>query len=187
MGNWHVVAVEGSNRELRAFVAGFLADRKADPSAIVLGDDVGLEKGSLGDRMRALLHGGHHAILVSDELAGPLQDSIAHAGSGVGLRIVDRHSVATGSFAFAAEVYSRDMSAEIRAIVKSLPPGVGCTQHGESEEEHADAKGLELYTPVHHYAYRTRGTLEGPVTGILEILGRLAMIEALQLEPLHLA
>jgi DNA-binding transcriptional regulator YbjK len=28
---------------LRAFVSGFLADRKAEPSAVVLGDDVGLE------------------------------------------------------------------------------------------------------------------------------------------------
>jgi hypothetical protein len=69
MGNWHVIAVEGPERELRAFVSGFLADRKADPSSVVLGDDVGLETGSPGDRMRALLHGGHHALLVPDALA----------------------------------------------------------------------------------------------------------------------
>jgi hypothetical protein len=102
---------------LTAFVAGFLTDRKADSSAVVLDDDVGLEKGALGDRMRAFLHGGQQAILVPDELAGPLQDWIARVGSGVGLRIIERHPVATGSFAFATEVYSRDVSSEIRAIV----------------------------------------------------------------------
>jgi hypothetical protein len=187
MGNWHVIVVEGREGDLRAFVAGYLGDRGAEPTRVVFGDDVRLQRESLHERLRALLRGGYHAIVVPDELVGSLQDALSRAGSGVGLRMVDRHPVATGSFTFATEVYSRDVSAQIRAIVEPLPLGVRLTQHSESEDERTDATGVELYAPVHDYVYRTRGTLEGPVDGILEIRRRLGEIEALQLEPLQLA
>ena len=91
MGNWHVIVVEGSERDLRAFVSGFLADRGADPTRVVFGDDVGLESESLHERLRALLRGGHHALIVPDDLATALGDALVRGGTALGLRIADRH------------------------------------------------------------------------------------------------
>jgi hypothetical protein len=187
MSNWHVIVVEGHERDLRGFVSGFLADRGADPTRVVFGDDVGLERESLHERLRALLRGGHHALLVPDDLAAALADAIERGGRTLGLRIADRHPVTTASFAFAAEVYARDVAAQIRAIVRALPAGVHFTQHSEHEEEHAESKGVELYAPTHHYAYRTNGVLAGPLGEVAAVRRRLADIEAVRLEPLHLA
>src|SRR6185503_8766528 len=72
MNEWQVIVIEGHERDVRAFVAGFLADRKADPTQVVFGDDVGLEPESLGARLRALLRGGHHAVLAPPEPASAL-------------------------------------------------------------------------------------------------------------------
>jgi hypothetical protein len=187
MGNWHVIVVEGHERDLRAFVAGFLADRGADASRVVFGDDVELEHGSLHERLRALLRGGHHALLVTEDLAAPLGDALERDGSEVGLRVADRHPVNAASFGFAAQVYARDVSAEIRAALRALPPGVHLTQHSEHEEEHAESKGVELYAPTHHYMYRVNGTVAGPVGEVLAVRRRLADIEAVKLDPVHLA
>jgi hypothetical protein len=185
MGNWHVIVVEGRERDLRGFVSGFLADRGADPTRVVFGDDVGLEQESLHERLRALLHGGHHALIVPDDLAAPLADALARGGTGLGLRIADRHPVATASFGFAAEVYARDVSAQIRAVLGALPAGVHLTRHTEHEEEHAESKGVELYAPTHHYVHRVSGTLAGPFGEVLAVRRRLADIEAVRLEPLR--
>ena len=162
MADWYMIVIEGSERDLRAFVSGFLADRGADPARVAFVDDVGLERESLHERLRALLHGGHHALIVPDDLA-------------------------TATFGFAAEVFARDVSTAIRTVVGALPAGVHATQHSEHEEEHAESKGVELYAPAHHYAYRVRGVLTGPVEGALNVRRRLADIEAVRLEPLRLA
>jgi hypothetical protein len=182
MGNWNVIAVDGPERELRAFVAGFLADRKAEQSAVVLGDDVGLETGSLGDRMRALLDGGQHAVLVPDELAPALGDALAQGGPTVGLRVAERRAVSRASFGVNAEVYSRDVAAQLRAALRGAP----MSQHSESEEAHAEDRGVELYAPVHSYVYRVRATVNGPVGDVLAVRRLLADVEAAALESLHL-
>jgi hypothetical protein len=164
-------------------VSGFLTDRKVDPSAVVLGDDVDLEKGSLGDRMHALLHGGHHALLVPEALATPLADAIVHGGPPNGLRVTERRPVARASFGMRAEVYSRDVAAQLRGALRGAP----MSQHTENEEAHSGAEGVELYSPAHAYTFRVQATVNGPVGDVLAVRGDLADIPAATLGPLRLS
>ena len=182
MTKWHVIVVEGSAHDLRVCVETFVAERLPGPPTVILGDDVGLEHESLIERLRALVGGGDHAILVHGDVVAPLEAALA----GVGLRIVDRHPVERASFHFAAEAFSREVSTSIRGALAGLAAGVHFEQHSEHEEEHQEHKGVELYTPVHHYTYRVQGALAGPLAGVLEVRRRLADIEAVALEPLHL-
>jgi len=186
MHDWHVIVIEGPERDVRAFVARFLADRGADPASVVFGDDVDLEDESLVERLRALLRGGHHALLAPAELTPALVDAVAREGSEIGLRVGDHHAVAEASFGFEAEVFSREVSKAIRAALQALPEGVRFARHAEHEEEHAGAKGVELYAPAHHYAYRVSGELVGPVAGILVMHERLVPHEAVRTMPLRL-
>jgi hypothetical protein len=186
MSIWQVIVVEGSARDLRAFIAGFVAERRLDPTSVVLGDEVGLERASLGERLHALLHGGHHAVLAPDEVANPLAHALGKCMPQVTLRIVERHSVTAAVFVYEAEAFARDVSTAIRAAVQRLPEGVLFAEHSEAEEEHVENKGHEMFTPVHHYAYRTRGKVVGPPAGVLAVRVRLAEIECVELEPLHL-
>ena len=186
MNDWHMIVIEGRERDVRAFVSGCLADRQADPSRVVFGEDVGLEPESLGARLRALLQGGHHVALTTAELATTIADAIDRAGGGLGLRVIDRHPVASASFGLEAEAFSRDVTAAIRAALRALPDGVRLAQHSEQESEHSEDKGVELYAPAHHYTYRVQARLTGPVEGALAVRHRLADIEAVCLTPLRL-
>lgn len=184
MNEWHIVVVEGHERELRAFVSGFVADRGLDAKAIVLGDDVGLARESLVERLRVLVRGGHHAVLVPASLADPLTDAISRA---VGLRAIDRHPIASATFRFSAEAFSRDVSTTIRSICRTLPAGVHFAEHAESESSSSSHTGVELYAPVHAYAYRVKGELAGSPAGVLDVRRKLGDVEVVRLEPLHLA
>ena len=186
MSEWHAIVVEGGEREVRGFVVGFLADRQVDPASAVLGDDVGLERESLVEQLRALMKGGHHAILVPHDLAAPLIEALWRVGADVGLRVADRHPIAGARFDVQAEVYSREVSAALRAALRALPDGVHFEQHAEHEEEHAEHKGVELYASVHDYTYGVKARVAGPLAGVLEVRRRLGAIEAATLSSLHL-
>lgn len=165
MGNWHVIVVDGPERELRAFVAGFLADRTAAQTAVVFGHDVGLEQGSL---------------LAPDDLATPLAAAIAERGRALGLRVAERKSVARATFAMHAEAHARNESAQLRSALRGAP----MSQHSESEQEHAATTGG---SPVHSYTYRVQATVNGPVGAVLDVRRRLAEVAAARIEPLQLA
>ena len=186
MSEWHAIVVEGGEREVRGFVAGFLADRQADPTNVVLGADVGLEHESLVERLRALLKGGHHALLVPHDLAAPLVEALWRVGADVGLRVADRHPIAGARFDLEAEVFSREVATAIRAALGDLPPGVHLEQHAEREEEHAEHQGVELYAPVHEYTYGVKARVTGSLDGVLDVRRRLDAIEAVAVAALHL-
>ena len=93
MSSWQAVVVEGQERTLRAFVAGFTGDRGVDPASVMLGDDVGLEVGSIGEWLLELVGQGHHVVLAPEALGAALADAIAQTGKEVGLRVERVHGI----------------------------------------------------------------------------------------------
>jgi hypothetical protein len=161
MPDWHELVMKGSEEALRAFVAGFAAGR-GEPAPCLFGQDLGLEPGSLGERLKALLAAGsHHVLLAPARLAGPLAEAVAAHGAGVGLALERRRLIETAAFAFRIEVFSRELAAEFRdVLVKSLPAYVHVDGFSEEEEIHPEARGPEPFAPLHEYTYRASGQVE---------------------------
>jgi hypothetical protein len=185
MSDWSAIVVEGAERELRAFVSGFVADRGLDPSSVVFGDDVGLAHDGLADRLRALLGGGRHVVLVPQDLSTPLVDALRRAGPEVGLDVLDCDPIHETSFRFSAEVFARDVATVIRQALAARVPDVRFAEHTEEEEAHDENKGVELYAPVHDYTYRVRGKVVGPLGGVLQLRRALGEIEAVTVDCLE--
>jgi hypothetical protein len=187
MSTWTAVVVDGRERELRAFIAGFTGDRGVDPASVVLGDDVGLEAGSIGEWLLDLIGKGHHVVLAPAVLADTLADAIEERGDDVGLRVERSHAVESATFVFRVETFSRDVAAAVRAALDTLPVGVRVEDREESEQSTGKGKGVELYAPLHGYAYTLSGRVTGPLAGVLEVGRRLGEIEAASLEALHVS
>jgi len=186
VSDWHVIVVEGGKGAVRDVVAAVLADRRPDPASVVFGDDVGLEHESLVERLRALVKGGHHALLVPHDLAAPVVEALSRVGGDVGLRVADRHPIAGASFDVEVEVYSREVATAIRAALQAPADGVHVEQHTEREEVCPDHEGVELYAPVHDYTYRVGARVAGALGGVLAVRRQLGAIEAVRMSPLHL-
>jgi hypothetical protein len=185
MSIWKAIVVDGRERDLHAFIAGFTGDRGIDPRDVILGDDVGLEAGSIGEWLLELVGKGHHVILAAAALADALAQAIQQCGEDVGLRVERSHEVAGASFVFRIDTFSRDVAAAARAALHALPADVRVEERQESEQSTGDGHGVELYAPLHDYTYALSGRVTGPVGGVLEVRRRLAEIEAAVLESLY--
>jgi hypothetical protein len=189
MDAWHELVIEGpahgAEQAVRAFVAGFVAGRGAEPGSVLVGADVPLAHPTVVDRLRALVRGGSHAVVfVTDALLRPLGEALAQQGAAAGLRLEHARPVHRAAFHFAAEAFSREIAAEIRAVLARLPPGVRIEGRKETEEEHPEVEGVELYAPVHRYAYRVAGDVVGPLAGVLAVHRALGAIEVVEAGPI---
>ena len=152
------------------------------------GHDLDHETCSLGQRLRELLQGGHTVVLfVPDALVHPLGEAVAQAAPGVDLRVERSRVVGGASFHLRAEVFSREIAGELRAIVRNLPPGVHTSHVSEHEEAHADAKGIEFHAPAHEYVYRLEADVAGTLPGVLDVRTRVEAFEQVDLGPLVLS
>jgi len=187
MSAWHEVLLDGSDAAARAFVAGFAAGHGEPESRVVFGDDVDLEPASLGARLRDLLHAGTHLVAFAPaDVAAALATGLVRHGATVGLRLGGRRAVVSARFEFTVETYNREQARSARqAFLESVPPGVAIEDLVENEEAHPEAHGVELYAPLHQYAYRATGKVTGTLPGVLEVRRRSAAIECVELGSLH--
>jgi hypothetical protein len=182
---WEAIVVDGRERDLRVFIAGFAGDRGIDPGAVILGDDVGLEAGSVGEWLLELIGKGHHVVLAPAPLAEALAEAIRKSGDEIGLRIERRHPVAGVRFDVQVETFSREVASAVRAAIDAPPEGIRVESRQESEKSTGEAHGVALYAPVHDYTFTLTARVTGPVAGVLEVRRRLSEIEAATLGPLH--
>jgi len=186
MAAWHELVIEGAEEACRAFTIGFAAGRRVTREP-VFGRDCGLEHASFGARIRALLAGGsHHVVLAAKELAEPLAGALAACGAAAGLRLERRRVVESMHFGFRVEAYARRIANGIRRdLIDNPPAGVRIEDLSESESEDRSARGTELYSPVHAYIYRASGRFVGRPAEILELRKRASGRDFIEIHGLH--
>lgn len=173
---WYELLIEGSEDALESFLA--------DHPETIRGSDLRLAESSLADRILEFLHAQtHHLVFASAVQARELVRAIREHPH---LKLEGIWEVLGGRFAFKAEAYNREIGQKIHdALNVDLPAGIDCLEL-EKEESHPDAKGVELFTPVHDYIYKARGTIVGTPPGILEMNRRIYRLDFVHEEPMEL-
>jgi PAS domain-containing protein len=184
---WYEIVVHGAEAAIRAFVAGFCSDRGDEEHAILFGDDLDLEPESLGERLKELFLTGSHRVLLAP---APLADSLVRAlesrGREAGIALDGRHIIRGASFTYRAETFARPLAEQLQAALATSPAGIEIVDRHDDEEEHPDAEAVDLYAPVHRYAFRASGRIVGEFPGVLEMNGRLRGMDSVELSRLHL-
>lgn len=175
---WYQLLIDGREDDLKALLA-------AHPGEAILGSDLRLADESLADRVLEFIHARtSHLVFASEEHARRLVRAI---GGTPDLRLDGTWEVVEGRFGFKAEAYSPEVGDRIHeALSSDLPAGIECLDL-EKEVVDPDAKGIELFTPVHEYVYKARGTVVGHPPGILEMNRRLHRLDFVHEEPLELS
>ena len=187
MSVWYEIIVKGSEDALIGFVAGVEASPGGTRAAI-LGRDLELEGSRFSSRLRDLFAAGsRHLVFAPATLAQALVAGLRATGGEAGLAIEDVQEVVLARLPFSAEAFSSDMAARIREkLLSGLPPGVRGERIEEREERDPDARGPELYTPEHAYAYRVKGLFAGPLPGVIEMQRRTRNLPFVKAKPLEL-
>jgi hypothetical protein len=174
---WYELLIDGSEDALESLL-------RDHPGAAIRGSELRLASESFTDRILEFLHAQtHHLVFASAEHARELARAIRERPD---LKLEGVREVVEGRFGFKAEAYNEEIGAKIHdALNSDLPDGIACIDL-EKEERHPDAKGVELFTPVHDYVYKARGTIVGTPPGILEMNRRLCRLDFVHEEPLEL-
>jgi hypothetical protein len=173
---WYELLIEGSEDALESLLA--------DPRDVIRGSELRLAESSMADRILEFLHAQtHHLVFASAARTRDLVEAIRESSD---LKLEAIREVLGGRFGFKAEAYNREIGQKIHdALNTDLPAGVDCVDL-EKEKTDPDAKGVELFAPIHEYVYKARGTIVGTPPGILEMNRRLCRLDFVHEEPLEL-
>lgn len=174
--HWYELLIEGSEDALESLLT--------DPRDVIRGSELRLAESSLADRILELFHArSHHLVFASEARTRELLQAIRQSPD---LKVEGVREVLGGRFGFKAEAYNREIGQTIHdALNENLPAGVDCVDL-EKEETHPEAKGVEMFAPVHDYVYKARGTIVGTPPGVLEMNRRLCRLDFVHEEPLEL-
>jgi hypothetical protein len=91
--------------------------------------------------------------------------------------------LAGARFRFFARIFSREHAGRIRRLLTELPEGARAMPGSQWEErEDPDAKGEELYAPVHEYELKGDGGVEGELLAVLDVYRRCRDEELIRVE-----
>lgn len=187
MNAWHEIIVECPERILRAFVVGYEFG-EGHREGLILGCDLDLEKSSLSERVRSLFEAGSHQLIFAQaDVADRLARLIQRSGEEAGITLDSVREVTGARFELGAEAYSKEVTAMIRQnLFEDVPGGVELRDLKESEEVDPEARGAELYAPMHDYTYRAGTTVSGPFPAILEMHRRASDLDFVHAGPIHI-
>jgi len=174
MGGDDFVELElhGPSDQVLGFVEGFRA-ASGHPGPLWYADREPVEIGGLVETLRERLHRDTHVILPAD-LARELREALATVKM-LELEVAALRDIDRAELGFEFKCFSKDDATAIRAIVEQhLPEEVQLEDYQVSADENQEGKGVELYSPVHHYICSGGGRYVGPVPAIFELVHRLA-------------
>jgi hypothetical protein len=186
--HYYEVVIEGNLDLMKGFIMGFLTGRGIE-GGIFFDDACRIEgECAAGPLMRLVsAHGNTHIVIVGSELHDLIVAALNKREHVIPLHIKKVRQVLSAAFYCTFRTYSREVGAELKAIVNGIPEGVDGKSGFEMHEKiDPEGKGVELYTPLHDYELTGKGRISGSVKGVLDLYQRLERFEVVELGELEL-
>jgi hypothetical protein len=168
---YYEVVFEGNYDIICGMIEGFLLAKGAKwewyPSK-----EAGIETETFTEILKewASLKTRLHHVILEDEFHNALQKELKERGDLKHLKLKFTRSareIKNCSFKFTANAYAKKYGEEIKAILATPPAGVTIENFNPVEEIDKEAKGVELYAPVHDYTFSGEGDAAGEVGAII--------------------
>ncbi|NOZ80009.1 MAG: hypothetical protein GXP48_12690 [Acidobacteria bacterium] len=163
--------ITGPADQAAGFVEGFRVAHHGNVGVWYAGQE-NVELESLMDGIKSKLDLEQRIILpkqFGERIQRALEDS-----KRLKIRVTSIREIERAELEFRYEVFSREEAASIRSMIEeNLPENVELEDYTTHETVDEDAKGVELYGPVHDYILKGSGRLNGDVPGIIEMAHRL--------------
>jgi hypothetical protein len=179
--------IEGQPGWTLGFIQGYVRG-SGDASNVRDAEAEGFQCESLRERLRELLQPSSETLhlVVPGGLGPRVRQAVADAVEmGRETKIVHAEEIDGARFSFNATVYSKEHGEKIREMFRNPPEGVAVA--GEMNVKiDPEAKGVEMYAPVHHYEMKAECVVTGPVDGVLDLYRQASREELIRLDGLEL-
>lgn len=168
---YHELLVEGPRGWTLGFIHGFVRALGND-GTLFDAEEEGVACEPFGERVHELIHRSEEILhlLVPEGLLATVRKAVGDAvAAGRQVSIRGERALVGACFDFNVAAYSREHGKKIRRIFYQLPEGVELsadTAFHETEDPEAE---VGAYAPAHKYELRGKGSVEGPVAGVLEV------------------
>jgi hypothetical protein len=169
---YYELVIEGPRGWGIGFLHGFLLGC-GSAHAVLDAEEEGFEVESLREQIREFLLPTAEILhlVVPGTMVPQIRRAIRAAASrGRAMTIKHERSLTGARFRFEFSIYSREHAARWRRRFENLPPGARLSKGTSfTEIRDPDARGLEMYAPVHQYELHGEGEVEGDLAAVLPI------------------
>ncbi len=167
---FYEVVFRGKPRVVKAFFKGLMMGAGRDFKSFFNFDE-GVHHEGKAEKFKEMF--GVRAtdchVIVDSDTSKYLKGMARAIVTETGLEITANRSVRSGSMKFEYHAYAPRYSAEILALIKSLPKGLKMQDHKHKEKRDPSAKGVEAYSAVHDFEASGSGLVTGRIDLLIEL------------------
>lgn len=166
------LTLQGSGEHAEALIEEICRGRGDECPVFFAGRERVLRRGFL-EGLRERLHLQTRLLLPLD--LGRALAAELRARPDIDLEVSRLQEIDRAELDFSYECYSREDAQRVREVVEAeLPEGVRLEGYERDDQVDEEARGVELYSPVHDFVARGSGRYAGDVAGVVELADRLS-------------
>jgi hypothetical protein len=185
--SFYEVVFKGKPKVVRAFVTGLTMGNGTDATVFFSFTD-GVHHEGKAERLSELIHiRATDCHVIVDSGTNALFKKLSKRILGeTGLEIVSQVRIKSASVKFSFQAFAPRYNDEIVALVKSLPKGLKIEGFKHDVQLDPKAKGIEAYSPAHHYEANGEATVSGRVDLVIDLKKRFGDFPLIKSEDVQL-
>lgn len=164
---FYEIVFQGKPKVVRAFLKGFILGHGEDATVFYSFTD-GIWHEGKAEKLKELvgIRGVDCHVVVDAHTSSLLKKMKRRIEKETGLLITSHRAVRNASLKFTYKAFSPRHHEEVLALAKQIPDGLRLQDFKHQEKVDPNAKGIEAYSPVHHF----EATGSGVITGRIDLL-----------------
>jgi hypothetical protein len=164
---FYEIVFRGKPKVVRAFLKGFVLGGGDDATVFYSFTD-GIWHEGKAEKLKELvgIRGVDCHVVVDAQTSARLRKLKRRIEDETGLEITSHRAIRGASLEFTYKAFSPRHHEEVLALAKQIPDGLRLKDFKHEVKVDPDAKGIEAYSPVHHF----EATGSGVITGRIDLL-----------------
>jgi hypothetical protein len=172
---FYEVVFQGKPKVVRAFLTGFIMGNVDDATVFYNFTDGIFHEGKT-EKLKEMvgIRGTDCHVVVDASTSGLLKKMKKKIEAQTGLAITSHRSIRSASMEFCFQAFAPKYNEEIVHLVRTLPAGLKIQGFKHDVRLDPKAKGIEAYSPAHHYEAKGEATITGRIDLLVDLKRRFA-------------
>ena len=169
------VVFQGKPKVVRAFLSGLVLG-SCDGATVYYSFLDGVHHEGKAKKLAEMvgIRGVDCHVIVDATVSDLLKKLGKRIAAETGLAIVSHRKIRGASLSFEYTAFALKYDEEILALLKNLPAGLNAKAFKHDVKEDPKARGVEAYSPAHHFEAYGKGAVTGPVDQVIRLKKTLA-------------
>jgi len=189
MAKYYEVVLEAPHLMTVGFVYGYLHGSGLS-GLCEFSEENKIKLASVKEKVFELIkkHEFHSHMILEDTIFEPLMKAFCNLKKNdkAHIEVKEAREILSAYFEFNFEAFTKKHGDEIDAIFAAAGNDVTIDWGEKRQQTDPDGKGVELYTQLHDYEYKAKGTVKGPIGPILKLHKIADMHKLIEVEEIHL-